>query len=321
MTEQRAPFAIQIELTEGCPLQCDFCGIRGIRSNPGGYKFMSMETVRRIVEDIKSLGWASRIEFAMHGEPTVNLGFIQIIRYFREQLDNSLMLLSNGYGFRGDRVRLINNLFNAGLNCLAIDDYKESKWSKDIRCAIPDITIDKSCMMFDYPNDGCKATPHQVHSKSTCKLVFIQDIEDAMKGGHSKLCNHCGCAFPPLEEPLKKRCTRPFRELSIRWDGTIALCCNDFRGVYHCGDVNWEPLQDIWRGRAFQVARQALYHRDRNFEPCKGCDATSTRVGLLPDHLGQEELEKNRPDDRYYLNLCSGEEPYTKPVLRPWEKE
>lgn len=27
-----------------------------------------------------------------------------------------------------------------------------------------------------------------------------------------------------------KRCAMPFREMAIRWDGSVALCCDDWRG-------------------------------------------------------------------------------------------
>jgi hypothetical protein len=38
--KQESPFAIQIELTEGCNLFCSFCGIHGIRSSAKDYEFM-----------------------------------------------------------------------------------------------------------------------------------------------------------------------------------------------------------------------------------------------------------------------------------------
>ena len=48
MNHQESPFAVQIELTEGCNLFCKFCGIRGIRKKPNDFKFMSLEVSKNI---------------------------------------------------------------------------------------------------------------------------------------------------------------------------------------------------------------------------------------------------------------------------------
>ena len=41
---QEAPFTVQIELTEGCNLGCNFCGLRGMRENgTKPWKFLSIK--------------------------------------------------------------------------------------------------------------------------------------------------------------------------------------------------------------------------------------------------------------------------------------
>ena len=84
--KQEPPFAIQIELTEGCNLFCKFCGIRGIRNKPHRYKFMSLEYSKNIAKQIRKANWQSRIEFAMHGEPTMNPRLLEIIKVHSKKL-------------------------------------------------------------------------------------------------------------------------------------------------------------------------------------------------------------------------------------------
>jgi hypothetical protein len=76
MYRQDPPFAVQIELVEGCTLSCDFCGVNGIREKPGNFKFMSdlmvMQVATRLQYAMRDHGWNPRIEFAMHGEPSMH---------------------------------------------------------------------------------------------------------------------------------------------------------------------------------------------------------------------------------------------------------
>ena len=81
---QDPPNSIQIELAEGCNLACSFCGIQSIRENGADgpdnthgkasapYKYLSIERAKSICARIKEAGWNPRLEFAMHGEPTMH---------------------------------------------------------------------------------------------------------------------------------------------------------------------------------------------------------------------------------------------------------
>ena len=91
---------------------------------------MTLKLARRIARNIADIGWTSRIEFAMHGEPTMNPELAEIINVFWTYLppENQLMVTSNGAGLAGSPVKSVNALFHAGLNILALDDYKNQKF-------------------------------------------------------------------------------------------------------------------------------------------------------------------------------------------------
>jgi MoaA/NifB/PqqE/SkfB family radical SAM enzyme len=309
--KQESPFAIQIELTEGCNLFCSFCGIHGIRSSAKDYKFMNPGIAVVIAEQIKRTGWNCRIEFAMHGEPTLHPEFKQIITIFRMFLPHhQLMMLTNGIGLLPMPKVEVNRLFYSGLNVLGIDAYNHNPYWKKIA---------KKVHGRFYPEEG--KSPHSRFPKRAREVIYIQDIKEAKSGGHSTLNNHCGCAAPPLKTPMKQRCAKPFREMSIRWDGKIALCCNDWRGHYFCGDISVSGLEEIWNNRAFQIARKMLYNNDRNFIPCKWCDAKSYRIGLLPDKKGKEALaEPTKIEKKWIAQHATKSKTLTKIIKRKWEK-
>lgn len=314
---QEPPFCIQVEFSEGCNLQCEFCGIQGIRSKPGSlFKFMTKSCAHKVAQDIGAAGWTSRIEFAMHGEPTMNPDFIELVRIFREHLpNNQLMMTSNGGGLLKDTEARISGLFGAGLNILALDDYKRTHIVPKVRercgAAYP---------IKDYPKDGLEWSPHHRWPRNARMIIIIQDLVDGAGGSHSIITNHCGCGSPPNSRRAHTRCAKPFRELGVRWDGRVAGCCNDFRGVFKVGDARKENLADIWQSEYLQAMRRKLYAGERDFGACNGCDYTTYRNGFLPDKSGRRTLPNpTKKDNTLVRQACEGA-PFTKPVLRPWEK-
>ena len=126
---QEPPNAIQIELVEGCPLACSFCAMQGIRNNGANgplrihgsnskpYKYMTIEIAKKIAKQISKANWNSRIEFAMHGEPTIHPNNARIVRLFRKNLPkSSIMMTSNGYGLLKNTTKNIDNLMDSGIN-------------------------------------------------------------------------------------------------------------------------------------------------------------------------------------------------------------
>jgi MoaA/NifB/PqqE/SkfB family radical SAM enzyme len=107
--------------------------------------------------------------------------------------------------------------------------------------------------------------------------------------------------------------------MSIRWDGNVALCCNDWRGYYKCGNILEQTLEEVWNSPAFDAARRRLYNGDRDFGACKGCDQTSYRVGLLPDAKGLDEMPYPNAESEAAMAEALSGEPYTAPVKREWE--
>lgn len=322
MRKQAPPFCVQVELTEGCNFYCDFCGLQGIRAKAGGpYKFLKPKIAEKIASDMADAGWNSRIEFAMHGEPTMHPERNRIIEIFRHYLPrNQLMMTSNGGGLLGKPgpKENIESLFEAGLNVLALDNYEAYK-------IVPKI-IERLGRKFYIPvayyPQNIEASPHKRWKRGTQIIIVVADISTANVGSHASLNNHCGASAPLDFSAEGKRCAKPFREFTTRWDGRVAFCCNDWRGVLEAGDVRKESVEEIWQGKVYRIMRKMLYHGDRSVPPCHGCNALSYRVSLLPDHKGQETLPKANKAEREYVNALAAKgqrRPMTKPNKREWE--
>lgn len=325
---QEPPNAVQIELAEGCNLRCAVCGLNGIRGKDNDYKFMSRETLTSLIMQIVKNKWNPRIEFAMHGEPSMHPEYPAMIGIVRQNFPKAhIMMTSNGGGFlrKPGPVENVRAVFKAGLNVLAFDDYVNAKLVPKIRSAWSgwDLQCHESNMttgveVYEYPAQA-DGNPHGRGKPGQMKMTFIEDLINATKGTHSHVNNHAGAGGPPNELGQGKRCAKPFRELAVRWNGEVAVSCNDWRGEYKCGNVVTDGLDAVWNGPAMGAARIKLYHGQRDFGPCAKCDAISTRVGLLPDKLGK--LDMPLPDKSVMADIkrALAGPPLTAAVLRPWE--
>ena len=156
-----------------------------------------------------------------------------------------------------------------------------------------------SRQFFKYPEDR-RGNPHVRRPRNSRTLVQIRDImaqnEENKTGTHSKVFNYAGLSYPPDDSMMGKRCHHPFRQIVVHHDGNIPLCCNSWDSPYNIANVHDVSLDEIWQSNAFGAAREKLYHGQRDFTPCKGCNHRSYRVGLLPDLLGKGTLRK--PDEQ-----------------------
>ena len=176
MYKQSSPYCIQIELTEGCNLQCPFCGIQGIRdagkSSPP-YKCLTVENADLIAQQIAQSGWNPRIEMAMHGEPTMNPDYYEVVKVFRNRLPKThLQMTSNGGGFlkKPGIVENINNILEAGINVLLLDNYERVKICDKIR-----ESYTGPHPVFEYPSDK-RSNPHKRRKPTEHHIVIVEDM-------------------------------------------------------------------------------------------------------------------------------------------------
>lgn len=318
---QEAPFAMQVEPVEGCNLRCAFCGIAGIRAAgtrdalSGPFRYMDLGVAAVAAAQAAAAGWNPRVEFAMHGEPTLHPDLPALAGLFRAALPRApLMLTTNGIPMLGRWRAALDDLYCAGVDTIAVDDYRPYRCRDAVLgTALPGVAV------LRYPAGGQAASPHRRPKPGERRLILVHDISQATEGNHSHLSNHAGSAAPPDQSANGQRCAVPFREISVRWDGNVAICCNDWRGQFKIGNIRDTPLAGLWQHPAFQAARKRLLAAGRDFAPCQGCTHRTYRNGLLPDKNGRVTLAPPGPADQAAIDAALAGPPYTAPVARKWE--
>lgn len=67
-------------------------------------------------------------------------------------------------------------------------------------------------------------------------------------------------------------CVLPFRQIVVRPDGKVSLCCNDAYGKQTMGDLSKESIKDVWYGDKFRKVREAMQKGRGNYGACRYCD-------------------------------------------------
>lgn len=282
------PNSINIETVQGCNRRCSFCGTMGMEKK---LHYVSKEVLFHTLKLIRGAEYYPRIRLAAHGEPTLHPDIVKIVRTIRKALPKSpISLFTNGCVIE-KKPQLVVSLFEAGLNNLIVDEYSDHLVGEFIR-------NNDICKMYPIVEQGAGVSLLEVKHNEQ-RICITPPIDGDKNTISRKLCNQCGAALPPLETPMNKKCTVIFRELTVRHDGNVAICCNDFRGYYYVTNVkNHDSLYDVWFHERFEAARKYLYLGQRNFFPCNVCDVLGNRVGLLPDSQGQAEMPRPTPADK-----------------------
>lgn len=239
---------IEIETINRCNGNCSFCPVSR-KKDPREKAVMTTELFQKIVAQLAKINYSGRFTTFSNNEPLLDDRLIEFNRYAREKLPNARMhLFTNGTLLTIDKFIALINI----LDELIIDNYQQ------------ELKLIKPCQEIEA---YCKEHPE------LCKKVTI-----VLRKPNEILTSRGGNAPNRKQIPdySKDRCILPFRQMIVRPDGKVSLCCNDAIGKYTLGDLNQESLLDVWYGPKFQMVRKCLYEGRENWGDCRHCDTFLT---------------------------------------------
>lgn len=315
------PWSIQLEVVEGCNYSCWFCGIHSIRSKdtPGvgwnDFREMDVDLVRAMFKETQRwLPGGVRVELDNHGEPTLHKRFPEVIAAIRRDPKTHIQLQTNGSQIEdySDFKVAVREWFGRGLNLLAINAYKrwwgerqpeyENRYKLFLAHArryVKERGEDIPIIDHYYDNPEHKSIYRRYNVRS--KQIFIlDDLGEVNKKKRTEsgrpvskdINNEAGnspekplqnlLGQKPIEEPLEKKCTRPFRELNMGYNGVVPVCCYDWSTQIPIGKFPNQSLQTIWESVQMNAIRELLYRKNRNMTPCSVCSYNGGwRQGLI----------------------------------------
>jgi len=236
---------IEIETINRCNGICSFCSINK-NVDPRPKAVMTQEMFEDIIGQLKELNYSGRLAIFSNNEPLLDERIIEWNVYARNQLPNArIHLFTNGTLLTLDKFKALVQV----LDELIINNYQQ------------ELKLIKPCQeIVKYCNQ---------HPELIGKVTIV------LRKPYEILNNRGGGAAPNrkiIKEYGKDRCVLPSKQMTVRPDGKISLCCNDTFGKYTLGDLSKERLIEIWNGDKFKTVRKALYKGRENWGECKYCD-------------------------------------------------
>lgn len=235
--------SIEIETVNRCNGTCSFCPInRNIDSRK--FKKMDEQLFRHIIDQLGELNYAGRLALHSNNEPFLDTRIIEFARYARERVPNAfLYLYTNGTLLTMDKF-------------LDIMQY-----------------LDK--IMIDNYSDALKLHPNNKAILEYCKKNRRMDrrVEIYLRKEHEILRTRGGQA--PNKQTVRTlpfSCCLPYKQMVVRPNGKLSLCCNDPLGKYTMGDLNKETLTKVWYSGRYRKLRERLRRGRRGVKLCRCCD-------------------------------------------------
>ncbi len=235
---------IEVETINRCNGNCTFCPVNH-NADPREKKIMSRELFEHIVFQLEEMNYSGRFTTYSNNEPLLDERIVDFNHFARKHLPNARMhMFTNGTLMTLDKFIALTDV----LDELIIDNYHQQ------------LKLIKPCEQI---KEYCEMHP-ELKKKVTISLRKPQEILTT-RGGTAP-------NRKELMEYGKERCVLPFKQMIVRPDGKISLCCNDALGRFTLGDASKERLIDIWYGSRFQMVRKCLYEGRDNWGECRNCD-------------------------------------------------
>lgn len=121
---------IKICPVEGCNLNCDFCGLKGIwrAKEDRIIKIMDLKLAKEIAIALGEEYVNKRINIGQFGEPTLHPKLHRFIEIFRFHAPSCMQtIFTNGLLLLKHNKRWFKDLFTCGLDVMIIDTYVKKK--------------------------------------------------------------------------------------------------------------------------------------------------------------------------------------------------
>lgn len=237
---------IEIETFNRCNGECSFCPVNR-HIDPRKPVRMKESLFQKIIDELGALEYCGSLSLFSNNEPYLDNRIIDFMKYAREEVPKAhLMIYTNG-------------------TLLSMEKYRESLKYLD------EIYID------NYSDDG---TLHE-----NIKLIknYMEANEDAkkktviaMRKQNEVLTSRGGNAPNKKAKGQTLPCFLPFRQIVIRPDGKMSLCCNDVFGEHTMGDLNCQSLIEAWHSVQYKNVRKVLSSGRKSIKMCSTCDVVLT---------------------------------------------
>lgn len=247
------PAWIELSPTGLCNRKCVFCP-KSDPNTPNQPKHMSPFLYPHIAGELGQIGYQGTVVLAGYGEPLLSPYILGMVCTLASVC--RVELVTSGDHLDQDTIR---NLHTVGLAMFVVNMY-----------------------------DGPRQEPQFVdrfHRAGVPEDHYL--LRDRWHGPDEdwgvKLTNRAGVVTIGNQPPvvLNMPCSYPSYSMMIDWNGDCFLCTQDWHRKMVIGNIDTQPLPEIWNSPLLKTYRLNLNHNRRGLSPCHDCNnAPGTLHGM-----------------------------------------
>lgn len=294
-----SPFVLQVETANICNLKCRFCPVGDqdlLKQSGVNLGILTMDLFKKTIDDLSD--FEEKIK-TMHlygnGEPLLNKNFHEMVKYAKKSERIEIIdTTTNGLLLIPEKIDSIIKAgidkINVSINGISSEQYAKTTDSK--------VKFEKllSNLCYLYKNRGeCKILIKSISElyneddkkrffdifSPVADYIFLENLTDPWpdhKVENTLGINSKRSAFSDKIEH-KHVCSPIFYTLIMNFDGTISLCCVDWKNRALIGDVKKSSLKEIWYSDALYNHQMQHLKGKRHKNPiCRECNQISQCV-------------------------------------------
>lgn len=238
--------SVEIEIINKCNGECPFCPVNR-HTDPRPLKKMDQRLFKKIIDELGEMHYTGRLALHSNNEPFLDSRIIEFAKYAREHVENAFVYLyTNG-------------------TLVTLDKFQE---------IIP--YLDK--MIIDNYNDELKLheNAQAIHAFCRKDRMLNEKVEIHVRKVNEVLYTRGGLSpNNKKKKTLPMSCILPYKQMVIRPDGKISLCCSDPYGTNTMADVNKMSLKEAWYSERYKSVRKSLRKGRKYINRCRYCDCLS----------------------------------------------
>lgn len=274
------PPKLIIESTNVCNAACVMCPYPNLTRRKG---VMSFALFQRIVDEYSTSARMTRLQMNNIGEPFLDRLLLKKIHYAKEQRIDFVFCFSNGSQLD---ERTAEELIDSGLDqmIISLDGTNKASYEKVRKNLVFDDVLNNIRNLAKLKAEKGAKNPrvelHMTVSSANKKeerhfAKKIGKIADTVSVAHAH--DWAGQLKPDSNGVQEKKmvqeapCANLWSELTILWDGRVALCCLDYEGKILLGDVNDTSIKTVWNGDRLKRIRALHLKREFTTPLCQRC--------------------------------------------------
>lgn len=237
---------VEIETINRCNGKCAFCP-SNVNSEKRPFKKMPEEVFKKIVSELKKLGYSGEVLLEVNNEPLIDVRLKKFASMLKTEVPSCKVgIITNGTLLTVDKLEDLKTV----LDKIIINNYSKK-----------------------YRLNGNISEIYNFIKKHEQQYKDIE-IEIRRRYISEILTNRAGMApnNKKASYNVTMPCLYPFVGITIFPDGVVGLCSNDCFEQTDFGNINEERMVDIWNGSKMKKARIAIAKGRKNYNFCKSCD-------------------------------------------------